>query len=155
MILLFILVPPCLVIAAIVAGAKLLEQPHGSHTYAARTRRGRRSAAAALEATELLEAIKPDTPATPDAPGPADEWWWAHHAPHPPRVEILTGPGTGIGELARGTGQFPMLPPDPPPPAPHETGEIPVVNAVYGIPPDNGQYVDDLFAKNAPEGMIP
>jgi hypothetical protein len=72
---------------------------------------------------------------------------WAPHVARPPVVEVLTGPGTSIPGLARGTGQFRMLPPDPAPPPLPETGEIPVICADYGIPPDSDQYLDDTFAE--------
>jgi len=51
----------------------------------------------------------------------------------------------------RGTGQFPMLPPDP---DPEPTLIQPADVAYLGKP--SGEYVDDLFAKHAtPPEMIP
>ena len=81
-----------------------------------------------------------------------EDGWWEQHAPRPSRVEVLTGPGTQIRQtsevtaavLARGTGQFPMLPPDP---DPDPTLIQPADVRYLGKP--SGEYVDELFARHA------
>jgi hypothetical protein len=76
----------------------------------------------------------------PPPAGPDDGFW------------VLTGPGTPIRQtsevtasvLARGTGQFPMLPPDPGP----DPTLIQPADVIYLGKP-SGEYVDDLFEKHA------
>ena len=134
MILLFVLVPPCLVIAGAVVVAHFLK-PHGAHAF-----------------PDPADRADPDGEAFIASLRDPDGDWWDRHAP-PPRVEVLTGPGTRIRQtsevtasvLARGTGQFPMLPPDP---DPDVTGVQPADVAYLGK--SSGEYVEELFAKHAP-----
>jgi hypothetical protein len=107
--------------------------------------------------SERLDPPPRDPPAGPGggqhtARAGADDGFWAQHVPGPGRVEVLTGPGTRIRQtsettasvLASGTGQLPMLPPDP---EPDPTLMQPADVAYLGKP--SGEYVDDLFAKHA------
>jgi hypothetical protein len=71
-----------------------------------------------------------------EPPAGTDDFW-ERHAPRP----------AAAGGLARGTGQFPMLPPDPEP----DPTLIQPADVIYLGKP-SGEYVDDLFSKHAPEG---
>jgi hypothetical protein len=77
----------------------------------------------------------------PPPAGPDD--FWVQHVPGPGTRTRQTSE-VAAGVLASGTGQFPMLPPDP---APDPTLIQPADVAYLGKP--SGEYVDDLFAKHA------
>ena len=117
MIVFFVLVPPCLVLAGAVVWANFIKPPPGRHAFA-----------------DPADRTDPDGEAFIASLRDPDGDWRERHAP-PPRVEVL----------ARGTGQFPMLPPDP---DPDVTGVQPADVRYLGKP--SGDYVEELFAKHAP-----
>jgi hypothetical protein len=77
----FTLTPPALVIAGAVIWANLLKPPHGRHAFPDP------ADTADPDGEQYIADLKRD----PDAD------WWAHHAPLPPRVTVVTGPLAILG----------------------------------------------------------